>query len=124
MSNAASLLAIPGFTASASIVQFYTTVIIILYASLGVFIWLKPLEVAKKPYLTWAVLIPCLLVPIWLGVNAWIIAVTLMSIYGFKEFARSTGLYEQKIYCIVVYLFMVMMALSSMGHRYGLFMAI
>jgi phosphatidate cytidylyltransferase len=124
MLNPASLFEIKALAASASIVQFYTTVIILLYTSLGLFIWLKPLDVAKKPYLTWAILIPLLFIPIWLGPKAWILAVTLLSIYGFKEFARKTGLYEQKIYCIVVYLFMGVMALSSMGHHYGMFMAI
>jgi len=124
MSNAASLLAIPAFPISTSIVQFYTSVILVLYLSLGAFIWLKPLDVAKKPYLTWAILIPLLLTPIWLGPKVWIFAVALISIYGFKEFARKTGLYEHKIYCIIVYLFMGLMALSAMNNRYGLFMAI
>lgn len=77
---------------------FYTGLAAVVYSLLGAFIWIKPLEVAKKPYLTWAVLLPVIFIPLWLGTGAWAIAITLVSIYGFKEFARSTGLYEHRAY--------------------------
>jgi phosphatidate cytidylyltransferase len=104
-------------------VIFYSILIFILYLCLGLFIWLKPLDVAKKPYLTWAIMIPALMVPIWLGPVAWIVTVLLISVYGFKEFAKGTGLYERKPYCVIVYLVMLLIAVAGILNRYGLFMA-
>jgi phosphatidate cytidylyltransferase len=107
-----------------NLVAFYTALVVAIYAALGAYIWLKPLEAAKLPYRTWAILIPSLMVPIWLGPKAWILAVLLISIYGFKEFAKGTGLYEHKAYCVVVDLLMLLMAFAAMIEDYGLFMAL
>ncbi len=49
---------------------FYSSLAAIVYSLLGIFIWLKPLEVAKKPYLTWAILLPVIFIPLWLGSGA------------------------------------------------------
>lgn len=107
-----------------NVLAFYTALVLVLYLTLGAFIWLKPLEVAKKPYLTWAIMIPVLFFPLWLGPPAWITAVLLLSIYGFKEFAKGTGLYEQKPYCVVIYLTMILIAGTSLLKDYGMFMAV
>jgi phosphatidate cytidylyltransferase len=103
---------------------FYTGLAAVVYSLLGAFIWLKPLEVAKKPYLTWAILLPVIFIPLWLGSVAWAIAITLVSIYGFKEFARSTGLYEYRAYCIVVDILILGLGLCAAFNQYGLFMAL
>lgn len=107
-----------------NVLAFYTAMVLTLYGLLGAFIWLKPLEVAKKPYLTWAIMIPVLMLPLWLGPTAWIVTVLLISIYGFKEFAKGTGLYEQKPYCVVVYIVMILIAITSIIKDYGMFMAV
>lgn len=107
-----------------NVLVFYTTLVVILYVTLGAFIWLKPLEVAKKPYLTWAIMIPLLMIPIWIGPVAWILAVLLVSIYGFKEFAKGTGLYTQTPYCVIVYLVMSLIAASAIANDYGMFMVL
>jgi len=41
-------------------------------------------------------MLPFIFVPLWLGEKYWVIAVGILSIYGFKEFAKGTGLYNQK----------------------------
>ncbi|WP_303674236.1 phosphatidate cytidylyltransferase [Vampirovibrio chlorellavorus] len=105
-----------------NVLAFYTALVLSLYAILGAFIWLKPLEVAKKPYLTWAIMIPLLMLPLWLGPVFWILTVLLISIYGFKEFAKGTGLYAQKAHCLTVYVVMIAMAVCAMINDYGLFM--
>jgi len=107
-----------------NLVSFYTVTVMVIYAVLGFYIWFKPLDAAKQPYRTWAILIPLLMAPIWLGAKTWIFMVLLISIYGFKEFAKSTGLYEQKAYCVLVYLLMGLMAFASAINHYGLFMAL
>ena len=103
---------------------FYSGLAAVVYSLLGIFIWIKPLEVAKKPYLTWAILLPAIFIPLWLGSVAWAIAITLVSIYGFKEFARSTGLYEHRAYCIVVDILIIGLGLCAAFNQYGLFMAL
>ncbi|MCS6815234.1 MAG: phosphatidate cytidylyltransferase, partial [Cyanobacteria bacterium] len=109
---------------STIVLGFYTALSAIVYGSLGIFIWLKPLDVAKKPYLTWAVLLPLVFIPLWIHPWAWIAAITLLSIYGFKEFAKGTGLYAHWPYIVVVYTLMIGMALAAVAKNYGLFMAL
>lgn len=103
---------------------FYSSLAGSIYLLLGFFIWLKPLEVAKKPYLTWAILLPLIFVPLWIGPIAWILTISIVSIYGFKEFARSTGLYDHIAYCIVVDVLILGLGLCAAFKTYGLFMAL
>jgi len=107
-----------------AVLSFYSSLAALTYALLGGFIWLKPLDAAKKPYLTWAILLPLVFVPLWIGAWAWIIAVTLVSIYGFKEFAKGTGLYEQTPHVVLVYLGIIGLGLCAGLKDYGLFMAL
>ena len=53
-------------------IQFYTLLVALLYISLGLFIWIKPLEDAKKPFLTWFIMLPFIFVPLWLGEKYWV----------------------------------------------------
>jgi phosphatidate cytidylyltransferase len=106
------------------VLGFYSVLAALVYSLLGGFIWLRPLEAAKKPYLTWAILLPLLLVPLWLGPPFWIVAVTLVSIYGFKEFAKGTGLYDHMAYCLIVDAVIIGLGLSAIFKDYGLFMAL
>ncbi len=112
------------FGTDTRVLGFYTAMALGIYALLGAFIWLKPLEAAKKPYLTWFILLPAYFIPLWLGREAWIIAVALYSIYGFKEFAKATGLYKEKPYMLLTDLAMIALALASLARDYGMFMAI
>jgi phosphatidate cytidylyltransferase len=102
----------------------YTVGLIGLYSGLMAFIWLKGLDYAKKPALTWAVLIPVLLVPLWLGPHAWSGMVAILSLMGFKEFAKGTGLYTERAYCRIVDFTILAMAGAALIHNYGLFMAL
>ncbi len=63
------------------VLGFYTGLALLVYAGLGAFIWLKPLPVAKKPYLTWAALFPLIFLPLWIDAKVWIGMVALISIY-------------------------------------------
>jgi phosphatidate cytidylyltransferase len=106
------------------VLGFYTGLALLVYAGLGAFIWLKPLPVAKKPYLTWAALFPLIFLPLWIDAKVWIGMVALISIYGFKEFARGTGLYTERAYVVLVYSVIVGLALCAASASYGLFMAL
>ena len=58
---------------------------------------------AWVPLRTWFVILPVVLGAMWLGHGAWAVLVTLVSIAGFKEFARVTGLYRHLLFVLVVY---------------------
>ncbi len=113
-----------GIAPNTIVLGFYTALSVLVYSGLGIFIWLKPLEAAKKPYLTWAILLPLVFVPLWIHPWVWIGAIALISAYGFKEFAKSTGLYSHQLYVVVVYGLIAGMALSAAFRNYGLFMAL
>jgi phosphatidate cytidylyltransferase len=85
-----------------------------------------------KTYLGWLIMVPIVMGTIFLGRTATIIGVTLLALFGFKEFARATSLYDNwwltgLVYVAIVALGLVtLMAdprLQSPGW-YGLFMAL
>lgn len=57
------------------------------------------------PIRTWLLMLPALFVPLWLGGPWWAAFVTLIGIFGFKEFAKTTGLYRELAFVLVVYVF-------------------
>jgi len=83
-------------------------------------------------YRGWLIMIPLIFGTLFLGRVATIAGVTLLAIYGFKEFARATGLYEDWWYTAIVYVAIVVLGvacvvtdprLQSSGW-YGVFMAL
>jgi phosphatidate cytidylyltransferase len=84
-----------------------------------------------KTYRGWLVMAPLVLGTIFLGRTATIIGVSLLAIFGFKEFARATGLYDDWWLTGLVYLGIVLLGTASfvtdprLGYPgwYGLFMA-
>ncbi len=85
-----------------------------------------------KTYRGWLVMVPIVLGAVLLGRTAFIIGVALLAIFGFKEYARATGLYEDWWMTGLVYLGIVLLAVAAhvedprLGHEgwYGLFMAL
>ena len=84
-----------------------------------------------KTYLGWLIMAPLVLGTVFLGRTATIIGVSLLAIFGFKEFARATGLYDDWWLTGLVYLGIVLLGTASfvtdprLGYPgwYGLFMA-
>jgi len=103
---------------------FFALLVTGIYAVLGLVIWLKPMDFAKRPYLTWAVILPTLFILLFLGPRAWIAGIAVLSIFAFREFARATGLAAKWPYCAVVYALILGLALCSTFMLYGLFMAL
>lgn len=85
-----------------------------------------------KTYRGWLVMIPLIFGVIFLGRIATIIGVTLLAIFGFKEFARATGLYEDWWFTAIVYAAIVALGLACIVTDprlqspgwYGVFMAL
>jgi phosphatidate cytidylyltransferase len=85
-----------------------------------------------KTYRGWLIMIPLVLGTIFLGRTAGIVGVMLLAIFGCKEFARATGLYEDWWMTGLVYLGIVALAFASyitdprLGYAgwYGFFMSL
>jgi phosphatidate cytidylyltransferase len=76
------------------------------------------------PIRTWLLMLPVAIGALWLGPIAWTALVTVVSILGFKEYARATGLYREVAFVIVVYLTIIAANVASLVQRYDFFMAI
>ena len=92
----------------------------------------KNVRAVWRTYRGWLVMVPIVLAAVLLGRTAFIVGVALLAIFGFKEYARATGLYEDWWMTGLVYLGIVLLAAAShvqdprLGHDgwYGLFMAL
>ena len=100
----------------------YTAIVAVGFVLLGAVIAVTRLRVAWTPYRTWIPLLAVIFAALWLGTWAWAILVTLVSIYGFKEFARATGLYREILFVLIVYAAIVFMNLWAYLPHYGFFM--
>lgn len=85
---------------------------------------LARVQAAWVPVRTWLVMLPVALGALWLGPLAWGLFITLISIFGFKEFARATGLYRELAFVAVVYLAIIGMNILAFAHIYDVFMAL
>lgn len=73
---------------------------------------------------SWAILAPIMIVPVLLGA-AWTIAgVTILSLLCYREYARATGLFREKIVSLVVVLGILAVDFAVLDHWYGLFVAL
>ena len=85
-----------------------------------------------RTYKGWLFMIPAVLLALWLGREATIVGIALLSIFGFKEFARATGFYADFWYTGAVYVGIVALAAVMLASDpntgvlgwYGMFMAL
>jgi phosphatidate cytidylyltransferase len=75
-------------------------------------------------YWSWLVLIPLMLAPVLLGA-AWTIgAVLVLSLLCYREFARATGLFREKLISLVVVLGIFALAFAQLDNWYNFFVAL
>jgi phosphatidate cytidylyltransferase len=79
---------------------------------------------AWTPLRTWFLILPVALGAIWLGQGAWTVFVASVSILAFKEFARVTGLYRERLFVFLVYGAIITENVFAYLGRYDVFMAI
>jgi phosphatidate cytidylyltransferase len=92
----------------------------------------KDVDHAWKAYCGWLVMVPLVFGAIFLGREATIVLFTIVAIFGFKEYARATGLYQDWPMTGTVYLGIIAVGVLSMVKDptqgvpgwYGLFMAL
>jgi phosphatidate cytidylyltransferase len=83
--------------------HFYTVAAVAVVALTMVLLAVLRMREAWTPLRTWFVILPVALGAMWLGHGTWAVFVTLVSLIGFKEYARVTGLYRYVLFVLVVY---------------------
>jgi phosphatidate cytidylyltransferase len=78
----------------------------------------------RRRTLAWAVMAPLILGPVLLGPGGHVAAVTVLSLVCFREYARATGLFRERMLCAVVVLAILAVELCALDHYYGLFTAL
>jgi len=75
-------------------------------------------------YWTWLVIAPALLVPVLFCPATAIVAIGVASMLCYREYARATGLFRFRSLSAIVAIGIVLVALTSLDHWYGMFMAL
>jgi phosphatidate cytidylyltransferase len=88
--------------------------------------WLGPALKAdlRSRYLSWLVMVPVIVLPVLLGAAPTILAVALLSLLCYREFARATGLFREKVMSAMVVLGILSVTFAVADHWYGLFVAL
>jgi phosphatidate cytidylyltransferase len=92
----------------------------------------KNVSSAWSSYRGWLVMVPIVMASIFLGRSAVIVGITLLAFFGFREFARATGLYTDWLLTGTVYVGIALLGLVSHVFDprlegpgwYGMFMAL
>lgn len=74
--------------------------------------------------LSWCVLAPLIIGPILLGAAWTILAVLILSLLCYREYARVTGLFREKLMSLLIVIGILMVGFAIIDHWYGLFMAL
>lgn len=75
-------------------------------------------------YRTWLLIAPAFLVPVLFTPATAIVAVAVVSILCYREFARATGLFRERSLSAIVAAGIVLVACTSLDHWYGMFTAL
>lgn len=75
-------------------------------------------------YRAWLVLVPVMAVPVLLGAAWTMLAVTVLSLLCYREYARATGLFREKFMSILVVLGILAIGFTVIDHWYQLFVAL
>jgi phosphatidate cytidylyltransferase len=112
-----------GITAGIVILLLLSPVIILLLSAMGKIT--KPhREELFKRYYTWLALAPLMIGPILLGAGWTIAAIFILSLLCYREFARVTGLFRERLISALVVLGIVMVFFATLDHWYGFFVAL
>lgn len=128
----------PSAALASTVFRFYAITAIGLLSAAGLMIGVlkwglkKNVDHAWQSYRGWLIMVPVIIGAIFLGREATIIALTVLSIFATKEFARATGLYQDWFMTGVVYLGIITVGIVSLvkdpfhpeiNGWYGLFIA-
>ncbi len=77
-----------------------------------------------KRYRSWLIIAPLMFVPVLLGAAATMVALAVLSILCYREFARATGLFREKVVSATVVIGLAFITFAIADHWYGLFVAL
>jgi len=77
----------------------------------------------RRRYLSWLVLAPLMVVPILLGAFWMVLGVLVLSLLCYREYARVTGCFRNRLISLVVVLGVLLVFFAVFDHWYGLFVA-
>jgi phosphatidate cytidylyltransferase len=114
-------------------------VVVVIVAVLGVALALAPAAIAaldwagkldpalkadlRARYLSWLFMVPLVVAPVLLGAAWAMLAIAVLSLVCYGEFARLTGLFREKVVSATVVLTMLLVTFSVFDHWYNLFVA-
>jgi phosphatidate cytidylyltransferase len=75
-------------------------------------------------YFSWLILAPLIIGPILLGAAATVLAVTVLSLVCYREFARATGLFRERLESMMVVLGILFINFAAFDNWYALFTAL
>ena len=78
----------------------------------------------RTRYFSWLAMVPVIVLPILLGAAAAILAIAVLSLLCYREFARATGLFREKVMSIAVVLGIVAVTFTVADHWYPMFVAL
>lgn len=102
---------------------FYTAAVVATVVVTIVVLTVLRIPGAWVPFRTWFLILPVALGAMWLGHGAWAVFVTVVSMAGFREFARVTGLHRHTLFTLVVYGAIVAQNVFAFVGYYDWFMA-
>jgi phosphatidate cytidylyltransferase len=102
----------------------YTAFAVVAGLLLSAAIVVARLRAAWEPLRTWLFILPAILLPLWLGPLGWAVFVTIVSVFGFKEFARTSGLYAERAFVLVVYAAIVAINGAAYLRNDGIFLVL
>ena len=88
----------------------------------------NPSEMIRKElwarYFSWLILVPLMAAPILLGAAYAMVAVGILSLLCYREYARATGLFRERSISAVVVVGIILITLASLDNWYELFTAL
>lgn len=78
----------------------------------------------RSRYVSWLVMVPIIVLPVLLGAVPTIVAIALLSLLCYREFARATGLFREKAMSAAVVLGILAVTFAIADHWYALFVAL
>lgn len=77
-----------------------------------------------RRYVSWLIIVAIVLAPILLGRVATILAVGLLGLFCYREYARATGLFRERVTSAAVAAGIVAVTFAALDHWYGFFVAL
>jgi phosphatidate cytidylyltransferase len=75
-------------------------------------------------YVSWLILAPLIIGPVLLGAAATIVAVTILSLICYREYARATGFFRERLESAIVVIGILLVNFAAFDHWYALFAAL